>query len=186
MPAYNAGKYIAWAIESILIQNYRNFELIIVDDGSIDDTKDIISIFNDDRIKYFWQENRGVSSARNLAIAKAQGSFITSLDADDMMTPDFIAKHLQKIQKHPEVDLVYSDDCLINDNDQPIRVITRPEYSERKSIIRDLFRWGFPVIPFRTSIIRRSVFAKSPFISSANDSRQPFEGFLNRKSEMSF
>ncbi|MHC4682881.1 MAG: FkbM family methyltransferase [Planctomycetota bacterium] len=162
MPTYNAAEHIAEAIESVLIQNYRNFELIIVDDGSIDNTRDIIAGFKDEKIKYFYKENAGAASARNLGIKKSQGAFLIHLDSDDMITPDFLAKHLQQFEKHPEADLVYCDDYLIDENDKPIRVIERSEYPDQKSLIRDLFRSGFPVVPFRTCI-RRSVFDKIGF-----------------------
>jgi len=162
MPAYNAAAHIAEAIESVLIQNYRNFELIIVDDGSTDDTKDIVTDFKDEKIKYFYKDNGGPSGARNLAISKAGGQYIMPLDADDKMTPDFIARHLHEFEKHPETDLVYCDDYLIDRNDKPIRIIKRPEYTDRKLLIRDMFRSGFPVVPFRTCI-RRSVFDKIGF-----------------------
>jgi len=159
MPAYNAAEYIAEAIESILIQNYRNFELVVVDDGSTDNTRDIVASFKDDRIKYIYKENAGVASARNLAIKKSKGTFLINLDTDDTMMPDFIAQHLQEFEKHPEADLIYCDDCLIGEDDKPIRVIERPEYTYRELLIRDLFRCGFPLVPFRTCI-RRSVFDK--------------------------
>jgi glycosyltransferase involved in cell wall biosynthesis len=157
MPAYNAATDIAEAIESVLIQNYRNFELIVVDDGSTDNTKDIMANFKDDRIKYFYKENSGASSARNLAIKKSRGDFIINLDTDDMMKPDFIAKHLQEFEKHPEADLVYCDDCLIDEDDKLIRVIERLEYTDRKALIRDLFLC--PILSFRTCI-RRTVYDK--------------------------
>ncbi|MHC4572551.1 MAG: glycosyltransferase [Planctomycetota bacterium] len=159
MPAYNAAGYIAEAIESVLIQNHRNFEFIVVDDGSTDDTENVVAGFQDDKIKYFYKENAGPASARNLAIQKSSGDFLINLDADDMITPDFIARHLQEFEKHPDADLVYCDDCLIDENAKPIRVIARREYQDRKSVIRDLFRCGFPVVPFRTCM-RRRVFEK--------------------------
>jgi FkbM family methyltransferase len=162
MPAYNAAEYIAEAIESVLIQNYRNFELIIVDDGSTDNTKDIITGFKDDKIKYFYKQNAGPSSARNLAIKRSKGQYIMPLDSDDMMTPDFIARHLQEFEKHPEADLVYSDVLLIDVGSNPIRVMKKPEYQDRRHMIRDLLRAGHPIIPFRLGI-RKNVFDKIGF-----------------------
>jgi len=162
MPVYNGADYIAEAIESVLIQNYRNFELIVVDDGSTDNTRDIVAGFKDERIRYFYQENCGLAATHNAGIIKSRGDFLIKLDHDDMITLDFIAKHLQEFEKNPEADLVYCDDCLIDENGKPIRVIKRPEYRSRKSLIRDLFRCGFPVVPFRTCI-RRSVFDKIGF-----------------------
>ena len=162
MPAYNAAEHIAEAIESVLIQNYRNFELIIIDDGSTDNTKDIVAGFKDDKIKYFYKDNGGPSGARNLAISKAVGQYIMPLDADDMMTPDFIARHLMEFEKHPEADLVYCDVLLIDDGGNPLRIMEKPEYRDRRHLIRDLFRMGHPVLPFRLGI-RRSVFDKIGF-----------------------
>lgn len=162
MPAYNAENYIAVAIESVLIQNYRNFELVIINDGSTDNTDKIVHGFKDEKIRYLWQKNRGLAATHNTGIRQSRGEFITKLDADDKMTPDFIARHLQEFAKHPEADLVYCDDCLINESDKSIRIIKRPEYSDRKLLIRDLFRCGYPIVPFRTCI-RISVFNKIGF-----------------------
>jgi len=162
MPAYNASKYIAVSIESVLNQSYGNFELIIVDDGSTDNTKDVIAGFKDERIKYFHKENGGASSARNFAVGKSEGTFIVVLDADDMIMPELICSCLDEFEKHPEADLVYCDDSLIDSDGRPMRVIEFPKYADRKLLIRDLFRSGYPIVPFRTCI-RKSVFDKIGF-----------------------
>jgi glycosyltransferase involved in cell wall biosynthesis/ADP-heptose:LPS heptosyltransferase len=162
IPAYNAADYIGGAIESVLIQNYQNFELIIINDGSTDETQAIIDKFKDERIRCIRQENRGVSAACNEGIRQSMGRYIVRLDADDMMSPDFIAQHLQQFEKYPDADLVYCDDCLIDEKDKPIRVIKRPEYDDSGAMIRDLFAAGFPVVPFRTCI-KRSVFDRIGF-----------------------
>jgi glycosyltransferase involved in cell wall biosynthesis len=159
MPAYNAAEHIAETIESVLIQNYRNFELIVVDDGSTDNTRNIVTSFENDKIKYFYKDNGGPSGARNLAIKKAKGQYIMPLDADDMITPDFITRHLEEFEKHPDVDLVYSDVLLIDENSTPIRIMNKPEYQDQRYLIRDLFRAGHPIVPFRLGI-RRTVFEK--------------------------
>lgn len=159
MAAYNAADYIARAIESVLIQNYRNFELIIVDDGSTDRTADIVRSFKDEPIKYFFKEHGGLASVRNFQIRKSSGSFIVILDSDDMMMPDCIARHLQVFERHPEVDMVYCDDCCIDEEDRPISKMNKPEYSDQNALISDLFRWGWAIVPFRTCI-RKSVFDK--------------------------
>ncbi|MBN1974914.1 MAG: glycosyltransferase [Sedimentisphaerales bacterium] len=162
MPAYNASTHIREAVESILSQKYRNYECIIADDGSTDNTRDIISGFKDERIKYIYKDNGGPSSARNMALKKSHGSFIIILDSDDMMAPDFISKHLSEFINNPEADMVYCDDYLIDENSKPIRIIERPQYSDRNILISSLFRNGFPVVPFRTCI-KRSVFDKIGF-----------------------
>src|SRR4051794_9639418 len=84
MPAYNSGKYVGEAIQSILNQTYSNFELFIIDDGSKDNTKEVISNFKDDRIKFFQnEENLGLIITRNKLIQLATSPFIAFLDSDD-------------------------------------------------------------------------------------------------------
>jgi glycosyltransferase involved in cell wall biosynthesis len=162
MPAYNAAEYITEAIKSVLNQTYKDYELVVINDGSTDRTEDIVLGFKDEKIKYFRQENIGAWGARNRVIKESKGNFIINLDTDDMMTPDFIAKHLHEFKKHPEADLIYCDDYLIEQDGKPIRVIKRPEYTNRKFLIRDLFRCGFPIVPFRTCI-RKTVFDRIGF-----------------------
>ena len=106
MPVYNAEKYIEQAIRSVMHQDYPIWELIIVDDGSNDSTPDLIHQFADPRIKYFKQENKGVSSARNLALTKTSGDFICFLDADDLMTKNSISSRLLIFDEHPELSIV--------------------------------------------------------------------------------
>jgi len=159
MTVYNCAEYIGEAIESVLIQNYPKFELVIINDGSTDNTKEVISRYDDERIRYIYQENGGMSNALNRAVREAKGQYIMPLDSDDMMTPDFIASHLQEFKKHPEADLVYSDVLLIDSSSNPIRVMKKPEYQNRRHMIRDLFRAGHPIIPFRLGI-RKSVYDK--------------------------
>ena len=166
IPAYNAAEHIQKAIESVLIQNYRNFELLIINDGSTDNTEEIIRTYKSDKIKYIRQENCGLAATHNAGIRQSGGEFVVKLDADDMMAPDFISKHLQEFENHPDADLVYCDDYLIDKKGKPLRVIDNPEYADRKSLIRDLFRSGFPIVPFRTCI-RRSVFDKIGFFDES-------------------
>src|SRR3978361_2227094 len=86
MPAYNAQKYVAKSIESVLAQTWQNWELIIADDGSTDDTAEVIKQFciSDLRIKYTPLSNSGPGMAKNAAIAKSQGKYIAFLDSDDL------------------------------------------------------------------------------------------------------
>ncbi len=157
MPAYNAADYISEAIESVLIQNYQNLELLIVNDGSSDDTEAIVKRFEDSRIRYFVQPHAGPSAARNLAIRNSRGQFVINLDHDDMISLDHAAKLLAAYDEHPEADMIYCDTLLANEDGTPIRVHQRGDYQNPNHLIRDLFQAGFPIIPFRT-LIRRRVF----------------------------
>jgi len=101
IPTFNRADTINKAINSILNQSYKNWELIIVDDGSIDDTKRIVKPFlKDKRVKYFFQKHKGVCTARNLGIKKAQGDYIAFLDSDDEFLKEKIEIQLREIKKY--------------------------------------------------------------------------------------
>jgi len=93
IPVYNKDKYLKKTIESVLNQDFIDFELILVDDGSTDDSAKLIKSFDDERIQYFYQENKGVSTARNSGVALSKSSLIAFLDADDF----WYANHLSEI-----------------------------------------------------------------------------------------
>ena len=97
IPTYNRAGIIGRAIESVLAQTYQNWELIVVDDGSTDNTKEIVMSYNDERIKYFWKENEERSIARNFGIEKASGDYISFLDDDDYYLPEFFEEFNKKI-----------------------------------------------------------------------------------------
>ncbi len=90
MPCYNAAAYLQQSVESVLKQSYPRFELIIVNDGSIDDSEKIISHFKDERIRYLYQQNKGQCYAANYGLSKATGDYIKFFDADDIMNPTHI------------------------------------------------------------------------------------------------
>ena len=95
MPSFNTGKFIKETIESVICQTYENWELIIVDDCSTDDTDSVVSSFSDDRIKFFKNEkNSGAAVSRNFAIRKASGRWIAFLDSDDVWLPNKLEKQI--------------------------------------------------------------------------------------------
>lgn len=100
MPAYNSGKYITEAIHSVLDQSYSNWELLIINDGSIDNTEDIIKEITDPRIHYFYKKNGGVSSARNLGLIKMKGDYFCFLDADDSYPKDSILSRINPFKNN--------------------------------------------------------------------------------------
>lgn len=102
MPAFNVGKYIGVAIESVLNQTYQNIELIIADDGSKDDTLSIVEEkFRDDRIVLCKQKNKGAAAARNLAFRHSKGVFVKFLDADDLISVNAIENQVKAALRHP-------------------------------------------------------------------------------------
>lgn len=106
MPVFNAVRYIGPAIESVIQQTYQNWELLIVDDGSTDGSKDVIARFSEPRIRYFFQPNKGVSSARNIGLRHRRGQFLVFLDADDALSPNSVSSRLRVFAAHPHVNMV--------------------------------------------------------------------------------
>ena len=101
MPAYNAGEYIAEAIESVLLQTFSDFELLIINDGSTDNTVEIIHSFNDNRIVLIHQENLGIAAALNNGLLHARAEYIARFDADDICYPDRLEKQYRFVQSNP-------------------------------------------------------------------------------------
>ena len=106
-PAYNAGSFIGETIESVLRQTYEHWEMIIVDDGSMDNTAEVVKSFSDPRVHYLHQKNAGQSSARNLAIEAAKGKYIALLDHDDIFYPDKLTKQVAYMEAHPDCGFCY-------------------------------------------------------------------------------
>lgn len=103
LSVYNAEKYIGEAIESILVQSYENFELIIINDGSTDKSLEIISAFNDNRILLINRENKGLIASLNEGISRAQGAYIARMDADDIAMTERLAVQVDFMHKHPDI-----------------------------------------------------------------------------------
>jgi glycosyltransferase involved in cell wall biosynthesis len=108
IPTFNSGKFIAHAVQSVLDQTYQRLEIIVIDDGSTDTTKDILREFNG-HIRYCYQENRGPSAARNTGIKIARGDYICFLDADDIWMPNKLEVQLAFMKQYDDISLVFSD-----------------------------------------------------------------------------
>ena len=159
IPVYNREDYIGEAIESVLNQTYKNFELIIVNDGSTDNTENIVKGYaeKDKRIKYFYQENQGAYSARNKGIEESNGEFISFLDSDDKYFPYALEKMVYLFQTLPEnVKLIYGN--FINEiegqKEKIYREIVEPA---PKPVLFHQFLIGNPILP-TTSMVRKDVF----------------------------
>ena len=113
IPAYNGDRYISEAIDSVLAQTYTNYEIIIVDDGSTDNTSQVVQSYRD-RVYYIYQENQGVAVSRNLGLRVSQGEYIAFLDQDDIFFPDKLAKQISCFEQHPEAGIVHSGWQRIN------------------------------------------------------------------------
>jgi glycosyltransferase involved in cell wall biosynthesis len=106
IPTYNTARFIADAIDSALAQSYKPSEIIVIDDGSSDNTREVITHYGD-KIKYIYQSNAGPASARNKGVKEARGEWIAFLDSDDYWDKDHLELLLKHAQDHPDASLIY-------------------------------------------------------------------------------
>ena len=119
IPAYNAGQYIERAIRSVLEQSLSPCEVIVVDDGSTDNTGEVIAGAFRDRVKYFRQVNRGVAAARNAGVKQASGAWIAFLDADDYWDPRKLEKQAAAVSRRTDVVLVACGSAIVGREPKP-------------------------------------------------------------------
>lgn len=155
-PAFNSENFIAQTIESVLKQTYSEWEYIIVDDGSTDSTSLVIEKYlTDKRIKYFKQENKGCSSARNKGIKEAKGEYIAILDSDDQYYPEKLEKQIKYMQSMP--------DCIaLGSNADVIDAEGNLLFTTVQCIENVKIKASLPVSPFVNSslVFRRTIFDK--------------------------
>jgi len=108
IPTFNRAALLPQAIDSVLSQSYTDFELIVVDDGSTDSTQEVLSGYQG--VKYLFQENRGVSAARNLGIRMARGRYICFLDSDDLWLRDKLKEQIRLMRDNPQIKVSYTDE----------------------------------------------------------------------------
>ena len=111
VPCYNQGMYIQETLDSVMRMTYRNWECIIINDGSTDGTESVVMNYleKDKRFRYICQENQGVCVAKNVAIRNSKGKYILPLDSDDLICDTFVEKGVQHMEHNDECKLVYSD-----------------------------------------------------------------------------
>ena len=159
IPTYNRADLVRRAIQSVLSQTYRNFEIIVVDDGSTDNTEEIVRSFKDSRICYIrYKENRGGSAARNTGIKAARGEFIAFLDSDDEWLPSKLSKQMAIFQAAPEqLGVVYCGVYFVDyQSDRIIETIV-PDY--RGNILKVILSRGSgPSLP--STVVRKECFGR--------------------------
>lgn len=133
IPCYNAEKTIKRCLESVISQTYKNIEIVIINDGSIDKTDSIIKKYiNDNRIKYYNRSNHGIGKTRNFGIKEATGEYITFLDSDDYLPNDAI-DNLYKLAQKNKLDLVVSDYYVDNKNIKSEKIKSFPITNVKKN-----------------------------------------------------
>lgn len=112
IPTYNRAHVLREAIDSVLSQKYSDLELLVVDDGSTDHTKEVASSYTS-KLAYIYQEHKGVSAARNRGIKQAQGNYLSFLDSDDLWLPDKLSTQMRFMEDHPEIHICYTEEIWI-------------------------------------------------------------------------
>jgi len=130
MPTYNRANYITYAIDSVLSQSYPNFELLVVDDGSTDNTKDIVTPYLEDpRVHYIYKENGGQSSGRNLGFKNSKGDYICFLDSDNVWFNNKLETCIEAAAKNPDYGVIYGNVLTIDEKGHVISKVSRDRHS---------------------------------------------------------
>jgi glycosyltransferase involved in cell wall biosynthesis len=173
IPAYNQAEFLAATIRSVLNQTYQNFEVIVVNDASTDNTEEIIGQFDDPRLKYIaHEENRRLSATRNTGIKASKGEIIFLLDADDLFHPEKLQAHVEFLEKHPEISVSYNARFELNHSSNTVREMWRPPLTVG---LKDLIL-GFPFSPSDTVVRREWMFQVGlfdPEVGTAEDTDFP-------------
>lgn len=158
LPTYNRGQLLKQAINSVLNQTYSKFRLIIVDDGSTDETESIIKNFRSKKIIYLKQKNRGRSVARNKGIECAVGKYIAFLDSDDEFLPQRLEKSVEFLEKNPVYSMSYGSAFCINSSGKNL---SKQYLASKSGWLYDEISFFLPLtITLPTVTIRRSVLKK--------------------------
>jgi glycosyltransferase involved in cell wall biosynthesis len=164
VPTFNFGNLIEDTLHSVRHQSYHEFECIVVDDGSTDDTPERVATVTkkDSRFVYHYQNNRGLGSARNVGINKSRGDYVQFLDSDDLLEPEKIARQVDYLEQHPVVDIVYGL-AVYFDSEPPVapaavsesELAVNPRLSANDpSQLKSFMR---PWMPVNAPLIRRQV-----------------------------
>ena len=146
---YNNEKFIAETVESVLNQTYKDYEIIVVDDGSADGTRDALVPYMQ-KIRYHYKENGGIASAKNAGISLTQAKFVAFLDHDDLWVPDKLQLQMECFREHPRVGLVYAKYTSFRDGKE---LRTKPEKGYSGWIFKELLSKSF--IQTSTVVVKR-------------------------------
>jgi glycosyltransferase involved in cell wall biosynthesis len=158
IPTYNYARYVPEAVDSVLAQSFEELEVIVVDDGSTDQTAEILRSFGE-QIRNIRQEHRGLSAARNTGIRAARGQYVAFLDSDDLWLPEKVSLQIARLDAEPEVGLVYCETLLFDDSALATPTL-HSDWASHPSgrILPWLVRQN--VIPSPTPIVRRELFER--------------------------
>ena len=156
IPTYNSARYLAEAVDSVLAQTFSDFEVLVIDDGSTDETEELMRRYAG-RVRCFRQQNSGVAEARNRGIRESRGKFVSFLDADDTWLPDKLARQIEALKNRPDDRFCYSAFTVVDSQLNPIFV---NRSKRRASALEDLLLRGNAVGSICTVLCERELFNK--------------------------
>jgi glycosyltransferase involved in cell wall biosynthesis len=183
IPTYNAELTIEKTIASVQQQTYRDFEIIVIDDGSTDKTVDVVQSIMDNRIKLFFYENGGVSVARNRAIKNATGKYIAFLDADDLWTNNKLERQLATLEANPEAKIAYSRTRYIDEKENCLYECEPVSFEG--NILEELLLTNFLITSSNPLICHQAIRSVGGFDSSLKSS-EDWDCYLKLAARYSF
>ena len=154
VPTFNRKNLLKKAVDSVLNQTFHDFELIIIDDGSADGTNKLIGSYDDSRIKYIYQDNAGVSSARNSGLSIASGTFVAFLDSDDFWVPEKLEKTHENIQRFPRISIFHTEEIWYRNG----KLLNQKKKHKKPSGLVYTNALALCCISISTAVIKKDVF----------------------------
>lgn len=153
IPCFNQAHFLSAAIESVVRQSHRNLEIIVVDDGSTDETAAVAAAYP--QVKLIRQSNRGVAVARNRGLRESVGEFLVFLDADDLLLQDALRVGLDSLAAHPSAAFVYGYGQFINAASEPLRTPRQPRVRRNhyRQLLRRNYIWSVGAAMFRRAVV---------------------------------
>lgn len=177
IPTYNYAQFVEQAILSVLAQTYKNFEIIVVDDGSTDTTAQRLQPYTDQgEITYLYQPNKGLPGARNTGIRHSQGEFIAFLDADDIWTPDKLQLQVELFDRQPELGFIFGNSRKFLGSLASRRTSFEDISPSHGDVTAELLQRSF--LPMPTVIVRRSALEAVGLFDETLDSCEDLDMWL--------
>lgn len=160
IPCYNKAQFLGETLDSVAVQSYPNIEVVVVDDDSPDNTREVVEIYKGKmtNLVYIHQANQGPSAARNNGIRASRGEYVMALDADDRLAPTYVERCVKYLENHPECKLVYSKADMFGTQNGPWNL---PEYSFEKLLWDNMINYcalyrrkDFPSCGYNTNMVK--------------------------------
>ena len=181
IPTYNRARYVCQALDSVLNQTYRDFDVIVVDDGSTDETSQLLESYKD-RVTCIRQDNQGRAAAKNAGLSHAQGKYVAFLDSDDIWCPDKLERQVNFLETRPELSLAHGEVEVIDSKGNPLRKETermKRLYRRQRSKGETYSNFLETICMFpSTVLVRRECFGTVGDFDTSLDILEDFDWFL--------